>query len=485
MDQARRSYAWRAVTFVAVAVAALLAATAGHYGYHRDELYFRLLSRHLNWGFVDQPPMTPALVRAATALFGDNLFALRLPAMVSLVVTVYLVAALARELGGGPAAQLVSAIGILTPFPLTAGHLLLTASPDLCFWTLTILLVLRALLRGAPSYWLWAGVTVGAALWNKQLIVLLALGLLGGLLIAGPRRELLRWQLWAGAGIAVLIALPTLIWQATNGWPELTMARAISANKGGDDRLTFLPLQVFLLGAMVAIWIPGLVAMFRRPEWRAVRSLAWAYPIVSVIVLVTGGQVYYTFGLLALYLAAGSVRLWSARATPWLLLATLPVAVVVALPVIPVRWLPATHIADLNQATRDAIGWPEYAREVGEAYQALPPSQRAATGLIAGNYGEAGALDRYGSAYHLPRVHSGHNQLYFYGPPPDSDVNALVVGHDPADPPESAGFASCSVVGTLDNGVGVDNEEQGRQILFCRGRTEPWSRIWPAYQHYD
>ena len=487
VDQARPNFAWRPVTIAALGTAILLAVTANGYGYHRDELYFRLLSRHLAWGYVDQPPLTPMLVRVATAAFGDNLVALRIPAILSLVVTVFIVAAIAREFGGGPAAQLIAAIGTVAPFPLIAGHVLLTASPDMVFWTLTILFVLRALLRDEPRWWLWAGVTVGVSLWNKQLIVLLLLGLLAGLVIAGPRSALRSWQLWVGVGIAVVIASPTIIWQATNDWPELTMAHAISRDKGSDDRVMYIPFQIILLGAMVAVWIPGLIAMFRKPEWRSARSLAWAYPVVSVIVLGTGGQIYYTFGLLALYLAAGVVALYprGLRRVFWLLASTIVIGAVIALPIVPVSSLGGSHIGDLNQTARDSVGWPAYVREVGQAYQALAPADRAVTGLIAGNYGESGALDRFGGAYGLPKVHSGQNQLYFYGPPPSTDTNALFVGHDVGDPIAHAGFTSCAVVGTLDNNVGVDNEEQGRQILFCQGRTEPWSQIWPTYQHYS
>ena len=486
MDQDRPNYAWRPVSVTAVAAAILLAVTATGYGYHRDELYFRMLSRHLALGYVDQPPMTPFLVRVFTDAFGDNLFALRIPAILSLVITLFIVAAIARELGGGPAAQLISAVGTVAPFPLIAGHVLLTASPDMVFWTLTILFIVRALLRNEPRWWLWAGLVVGVALWNKQLIVLLLLGLLGGLLISGPRSVFRHWQLWAGIGIAVVVAAPTIIWQATNHWPELTMAKAISQDKGGDDRTLFIPFQIILLGAMVYVWIRGLIAMFRRPEWRPVRSLAWAYPVVAVIVLASGGQIYYTFGLLALYLAAGAVALFprGLRYVFWLVLPTVVIGALIALPIVPLGSLGDSHIGDLNQTARDSVGWPAYVAEVGRAYQAIPADQRAVTGLIAGNYGEAGALDKFGSRYHLPPVHSGLNQLYFYGPPPESDTNALLVGHDADDPLEHVGFASCQIVGTLDNNVGVDNEEQGRQILYCTGRSMPWSAIWPTYQHY-
>ncbi|HZE00036.1 MAG TPA: glycosyltransferase family 39 protein, partial [Micromonosporaceae bacterium] len=302
-------YAWRPVAAVAIVVGALLAVTANGYGYHRDELYFRMLAAHPAWGYVDEPPMTPMLVRASTALFGDSLWALRVPAILFAVATVMLVALVCRELGGNRLAQILAAFGGAGAFPLIAGHVFLTATPDLAVWVLVVLFASRALLRSEPRWWLAAGVTVGIGLYNKQLIVLLLIGLAVGLLIAGPRRALGSKWLWAGVGLAIVIGLPTLIYQASNGWPELHMASAISTDKGGDDRVTYVPFQLILLGPpMVPIWIAGLLGLFRDPRWRPIRSLGWAYLVVSVIVLVSGGQVYYTFGLLALYYAAGCVR---------------------------------------------------------------------------------------------------------------------------------------------------------------------------------
>jgi hypothetical protein len=233
---------------VAAAVAAVLGATANGYGYHRDELYFRMLAAHPAWGYVDEPPMTPMLVRASTALFGDSLWALRVPAIVFAAATVMLVALLCRELGGGRFAQVLAAFGGAGAFPLIAGHVFLTATPDLVVWVLVVLFACRALLRAEPRWWLATGLTVGVGLYNKQLIVLLLIGLVVGLALAGPSRSLTSPWLWAGAGIAVLIAVPTLIYQATNGWPELHMAHAISVDKGGDDRVTYVPFQLILLG---------------------------------------------------------------------------------------------------------------------------------------------------------------------------------------------------------------------------------------------
>jgi 4-amino-4-deoxy-L-arabinose transferase-like glycosyltransferase len=485
-------FAWRPVGLVTAALLLLLALTANGYGYHRDELYFRLLGAHPAWGYVDEPPLTPLLIRASTALFGDNLVALRVPAIVCATLTAVITALIARELGGGAVAQALAAAGVSSTFLLVAGHVMLTASPDMVVWTLVILFACRALLREQPRWWLAAGLTVGAGLYNKQLVVLLLIGLAAGLLIAGPRRELRSPWLWTGVAVALVVGAPNLVYQATHHWPELAMSKALARNKGHDARLFFVPLQLVLLGfpAMV-IWVAGLVRLLRDQAWRPVRALAWAYPVACVLTLVSGGQAYYTFGLLAFLFAAGCVvtARWAGRRRgrwAWTLAGLAvseAVAVVVALPVIPLSALGATPVPAINQAARDSVGWPAYVRQVAAVVAGLPAADAARAVLLTGNYGEAGALDRYGPRYHLPPVYSGQNELYHLGPPPDSArvVVAVGLGLSFLD----SQFAGCTRVGAFDNGVGVDNEEQGNPIAICREPRRPWRDLWPNFQHYD
>jgi hypothetical protein len=161
---------------------------------------------------------------------------------------------------------------------------------------------------------------------------------------------------------------------------------------------------------------------------------------------------------------------------------TVATSALIGLPVIPERSLPAS-VAAVNVTARDSIGWPAYVREVAQVVSALPPADRSRAVLVAGNYGEAGALAKYGPGYGLPTVYSGQNELYRLGPPPDSATVTVLVGL--RDIARSGLFATCTAAGTLDNGVGVDNEEQGRTIVVCRDPTQPWSRMWPSFQHFD
>ncbi len=227
------------------------------------DLYFRVLAGHPAWGYVDQPPLTPMLAKLGIVLFGDHLWSIRVWSILCAVAEVVLVALLTREFGGGAGAQTFAAVGSCASLVLIAGHLLSTATVDLVVWLLVILFATRALLRGQPRWWLAAGVVVGLGLWNKQLVVLLLLGLL----IAGPRDALRSRWLWAGVAIALVLGAPNLVYQITHDWPQARMAAAVSRNKGEDDRIMLLPFQLLLLGPLlVPVWVAGWIRLFRAPR---------------------------------------------------------------------------------------------------------------------------------------------------------------------------------------------------------------------------
>jgi 4-amino-4-deoxy-L-arabinose transferase-like glycosyltransferase len=480
----RPSFYWRPVFGAALAAFVVLTALANRYGYHRDELYFRMLKPA--WGYVDQPPLTPLLARAAIFVFGDSPWGMRVPANLCVALATVLIALTTRELGGGRGAQAIAAWGFaFAAFPMVVGHLLITATVDLAVWALVILFVVRALLRDTPRWWLLAGAVVGLSLYNKLLVLLLLVGLAVGLLAVGPRSVLRSGWVWAGVLVAVVVGSPNLIYQATHDWPQLQMAGVISTNKGPDTRVTLLPFQFILMGPPM-IWLAGFTQLRRRPTWRPVRALAIAYLVVLALVLIAGGQIYYPFGLLAFLFAAGAIpaaegtaRLIQSRTSVVVALCVSAVFTsLLALPLLPVTVLGHTPIPAINQGTRDQIGWPTYIATLRSVYSGLSPSDQARAVVLTGNYGEAGAVDRYFPEG--PTVYSGHNELWTYGPPPQDRTVAVVWTEDST---PGAGFASCDKRATMDNGVGVDNEEQGSTVWVCRDPVGGWAALWPSLRH--
>lgn len=493
------AYALREVGAVAVALVAVLLALAGRYGYHRDELYFRQLSDSPAWGYVDQPPLTPLLARGAIALLGDSVWSLRVPAAVLLGGLALLLALLARELGGRRKAQVVAALGAAGAGPLISGHLLLTASLDWPLWVLTAWLVCRAVLRGEPRVWLLAGAVAGLGLYNKHLVLLLLLALAAGLLVSGPRRLLgTRWP-WLAALVAVVVGSPNLLYQVVHGLPQLQMAGSLT---GAAARWVFVPGQLLSVGPPGAVvWGAGLVALWRSPRLRPVRAFGTAYVVAAVLLLLVAGQFYYTTGFLLVLYAVGSVaaerwleqvggaarRLRTVRLRR-LLVINVVTSALVALPLLPASVLALSPVPLLNPAVGDQVGWPRYVAQVAEVVDALPPGQRARTVLVAENYGEAGALDRYGPDLDLPPVVSGHNALHELARPAEGATTAVVLvqGHGQGHVSEELlrrSFGSCTLEARLDNGVGVANEEQGTAVVVCTDPVATWAELWPDFAY--
>src|SRR5690606_26805409 len=274
----------------------------------------------------------------------------------------------------------------------------LTVSFDLPFWAAAILFTLRALLRGG-RWWLAAGAVIGAATYNKLLIAMLVLALAAGVLAAGPRRLLASRWLWAGALVAVVVALPNLLYQLTHDLPQLKMAAALGENKGGEMRVLFAPMQLLLFGPVVAVIGGfGFVRLWRD---RRVRALAVAYPAAAALTLVSGGRFDYTAGLILLLFAAGCVTAEAAgrdkiRSAGWSLALGGAGNAVIALPLVPLAVLGSTPVPMINEVARESVGWPALNAAVTGVLDALPPDERRRAVVVTANYGEHGSLSQAG-----------------------------------------------------------------------------------------
>ena len=113
----------------------------------------------------------------------------------------------------------------------------------------------------------------------------------------------------------------------------------------------------------------------------------------------------------------------------------------------------------------------------------VPVAERAATVVLASNYGEAGAIELLGPKRGLPRAYSGQNAFAEWGHPGPEATHVMLLGYDaPSDIPSP--FTDCRRLATINNGYGLDNDEQGGPVLFCRS-TSDWATMWPHLRHYN
>jgi len=489
---------WLGIALIAAAAFGLEMAVSARYGYVRDELYFLAAGQHLAFGYVDQPPLTPVLARLSALASGNTLVGLRVVPALGLVALVFLTAAMSRQLGAGRAGQLLAALAAATCSEyLGAMHELTTTTPDFVFWAVTLLLMLRLLASGDPRWWLALGTCVGVASEAKWNIAFLVAALLAGLAATDARRLLRSRYLLIGGLIALALAAPDLIWQAAHGWPSLAVFRSLQT-AAGHNRATYWAAQLFFTGvALTPVWVTGAVWSLRSAQARPFRPVAIACVAVILLQFGLGGKAYYPGGAFTFLLAAGAVPLerWLAARRPLasrispaavmaaVMLACGAVGAPVAIPLLPVRVLHTVPLQKINYDLGEEIAWPKLVGLVAREYQALPAAQRRQTTILAGNYGEAGAIDRYGPGLGLPQVYSGHNNFWLWGPPPAADSAAIAVNLDPAFLHRE--FAHVRLVATFWNGLGVSDDEQGTQIYLATGLKGSWARDWPAFRTYS
>jgi 4-amino-4-deoxy-L-arabinose transferase-like glycosyltransferase len=479
----------RGVLLIAGAVTALLVAFASGYGFHRDELYFIAAGHHLSFGYPDQGPLVPLIAHAMTEVSATSLVILRLPSAVAAGATVLLTGLLAAELGGRPRAQwIAAACAACATIVLFTGHLLSTSTFGLLAWAATTWFVVRAVRTRDDRLWLAAGIVLGIGLLNNSLPAFLGLGLLAGVALAGPRRLLRSPYVWGGAAIALVLWSPWLIWQADHGWPQIDVSRSIARGESASSEAwwAIVPFQFLLVSPVLApVWICGLVRLFRDPSLRDLRFIAWAWVVLAVVFMATGGKPYYLAGLLPVLLGAGAgwVDEWLDRGRRALRTAALTGAIVlsalvgavISLPVLPVE--DADPVVGVNEDVGETIGWPRFARTVAGVYRELPDRDRAV--ILTRNYGQAGAVDRYGPKLGLPSAYSGHNAYWEWGPPPDGAAPVIAIGL----PDHELGhLRDCTEAARIDNGLDIDNDEQGTRVLVCAGPRRPWSAEWPDLQ---
>jgi hypothetical protein len=482
------------VWVIAAVFVALELALSGRYGFMQDELYFIEAGRHLAFGYVDQPPLTP-LADKLTDVLGVTPTAVRIVPALAGGAVVVLAARFAALFGAGTPGRVIAALlTACTPVLLSSDHLGNTTPLDLLTWPVVALCVAVALLRGRPRWWLGGGVAAGIGLENDNLMLLLLVCLALGILASKYRPVLGTLWPWLGAGIAAVLWAPNVVWQATHGWPQLSMASALhQQNSSAGDYISGLPVQLLALGGLLAfpLGVAGFVVLWRRPQ---LRFLAVASTLIIAYVLAwVPGKGYYSFGMAPELLAAGSVAAerWIARARrPRLRTAAVAAAPLAGCLVLMPLYLPIVPVTDVHSLPSsaqhlsnvgDTIGWPQLVSAVAAQDAALARAGQPPTSIFTGAYGEAGALDVLGSGYRLPPVLSGHNTYWMWGPGQASDRTVLVVD---ALGQLSPYFASCRVLATFNPPYHVQNDWTDLQIGVCTGPVAGWNAIWPHLRHY-
>jgi hypothetical protein len=503
--------------FVVAAIYLLLhVLTATRYGYFRDALYFLACADHLDWGYVDHPPLFVLIAWIARHTLGTSLHALLLWPALAGIGRIFLTVAFARELGARRFGVVFAAVlSVIPAVWYVNDHQFAMNAFEPLFWTGCAFVVLRMIKTGNLKLWLAFGAISGLGLENKYSMALFAFALLVGLLLTQERKLLFTPWILAGGGVALLIFLPNLLWNVQHHWPFAELMHNIRAS-GRDvmySPLGYLWQQVLMTTpASFPFWFGGLLFLFFSQKMKHFRAFGWAFVITIAFFLLANGKNYYSAPVYTIVLAAGAVATETLLDSTlmaewprirmafkpvfmvWLVLglaAILPIVLPVLsiesylryqgkLPIRPPRIEHQNFSMDLPQHYSDEFGWQEMVAATARVYHSLSPEEQARTAIYVDNYGEAGAIDFFGPQYGLPKAICTHQSYFLWGPRNYTGEIVIRVGA-PIEPVRQS-YESVEIAATLDNPYAMTNEV--RPILLCRRRKANLQTDWQSMKHW-
>jgi hypothetical protein len=497
---------------LALSLAALVLhiAFAQRYGIFRDELYYLACAEHLDWGYVDQPPLIALVAWFARHVFGESLLGLRLLPAIASAATVWLTGKLTREMGGGRFAQGLACCAVLTaPIYLILQHWLTMNAFEPLLWMGCAWCALRVVNTGRGVYWVWFGVIAGIGLENKYTMAFFGFAIVVGLLLTNERRWIGSPWMWLGGAIAFVLFLPNLIWLIRHGFPFLELMHNIRQTNRDVVRgpLAFILDQGVILGpAAFPLWLGGVVWLFsgrRGRRGRRFRFLGWTYIVVLIAMIALKGKNYYLSPVYPMLFAAGAIALehWTSLKWIWLrpaytigVFATSLLLTPMFLPVLsPEQFVVYQQMlgfeppkaenqnnGPLPQYFADQFGWEEMVRKVARVYNSLPPDERTSTAIFANGYGEAAAIDFFGPKYGLPKAISNHQNYWLWGPRNYTGQIVIVLGSNGRRDREH--FASVVEADFIEHPY--SRRDEHFPILLCRRLNMDLRLAWPSMKKW-
>ncbi|GAB3238539.1 glycosyltransferase family 39 protein [Hymenobacter seoulensis] len=479
------------LALIKFATSYLLASHA--YELHRDEYLYLNYGHHLAWGYLEVPPLT-ALQSWITLALGGGWFWVKFWPILWGSLTIYVVARAVQRMGGGTWAVLLAGVCYLNSAFSRVNFLFQPNSFECFAFTLVCYLLICFQERSAARYLYSVGLVLGLALLNKYttLFFIAALGV--GILATPLRRVLATRAFWGGAGLALLLWLPNLVWQLTHDIPFLHHMQLLQESQLVNVSVgDFWKDQMLMCFPTLLVWLAGIGALLLSQRLRPYQAVGIVYCTGLLILTVLHGKSYYALGYYPILFAAGAVW-WEhqLQRVPRVAAVLRPVFLVVpflaSIPVLPflftlyspgrmvelgkkyrdlglLRWEDGRD-HPLPQDYADMQGWQEMADKTWQAYQSLPAATRAHTLILTANYGQAGAINYFNRSRPMPSAQSFNGSYLFWFPAAAVQTwqHILIIDDEPDD--LQAHFQEFCRFDEVRNPYA---REQGTAIVRCSG----------------
>ncbi|WP_339840153.1 glycosyltransferase family 39 protein [uncultured Maribacter sp.] len=468
-----------------------------NYGFHRDELLHLSVSEHLDWGFMEFPPLIGLIGKISYWLFDYSLLGVRLFPTLAGVGILILCCLIAKEIGGKTKAILLAGICILAFLPFYRNHTLFQpVAFDQLFWVLGFYLIIKFINSQNKKFLLFLGITLGLGLMNKYTILVWAFGVCIGLFFYKRGSLFKNKWLYISALISLVIFLPNMIWQIQNDFPLLKHLKALHESQlNGMNPMEF-GLEQLNFPFTLIISLFGLVGFLIDKKLRKYRTVGVATLVIFCTMWLLNSKAYYVFGIYPVLFAGGAVKIESLLSKrPSFVYAIAAIVLLPSIyfvpeatPILPIdKYVKYAHLKEQNGRVElkgdyaDMFGWEEQVQLVDSVYQTLSPKEKNNCVLWAENYGEAGALTILGKKYNLPNTISRHGSFWTWGyGNKDADV-WISLGNEKSSVEHV--FEEVKLIKIITNKYAI-GEENGIPLYICRKPKIDIEKWWKEYEKH-
>lgn len=279
---------WRNPAFALIAYAFVLRLVyAGSVDLMPEETYYWNYSRHLDFGYLDHPPMVAWVIRAATALFGQTEFGVRMGALFCGVVTSVFSYKLARNLFGQSAALAALLLAQVLPYFFLSGFLMTPDALLAASWAGSLYYLERALIGNQSRAWWMAGICLGIGMISKYSIALIGpVVVIFMLWDPQSRRWWRRPEPYVCALLALAIFSPVVIWNAQHHWQSFAFQTSRRLAETPQFALHKLIASIMVLITPTGLLAVGAALLSRQPGENAGADAQRRRRLFSIAILV-------------------------------------------------------------------------------------------------------------------------------------------------------------------------------------------------------
>lgn len=223
-----------------------------------DEAQYWDWSRRLDYSYYSKGPAIAFIIRAGTAVFGETMQGVRMPAIILFSAILAGVYILTKTLFQTDRLALgATALTCASPIMIYLSAAMTIDTPMIACWTWATVFAAIAIFRHRPAAWMGVGVAIGLGFLAKYSAFLWFLGLV--VYFIGAQAP---WRMWArgiaAAAVAAVFTIPVIVWNVRNGWVG---ARHVAKQTGAEEGRLDLGSVAAMLGTQFGVVGPTIAVL--------------------------------------------------------------------------------------------------------------------------------------------------------------------------------------------------------------------------------